>query len=312
MKEVNIIHSITFTSLQVRTYLQTRYQNYSQNSDTYLKTNSGEKKNNFDRYTAPRSLTTTQQFQLLLLDLEPQFILAPLWQPLPDAREWLEHCQSLIDKVTQVKAESDWWFTGIFKTKDLEEFISTLKSLLTYKITQLYRLFWLDEQMIRRFIKEIPQGMFFQYQILLPSLEQKISLKKKHRYPLPDLPNFQVSNDNQFKYLLDDYITFELHEVQKFTQEAAINREVFTQDLKTIATNIHQNLRSNNQVNIQTQLQAGILTFDLQLTAMGWLTAIKEESQHLSKKTIQFLRFTAPLTASIGSLLLLLYLLGLL
>lgn len=305
------IDKSAFTSLQLRLFLQKKFQNYSQNPDSYLKTTIPALPS-FDRYTAPRELNTEQQFQLLLLDLSTYFdFKLPSTTPI-EAIDWYKQYKKLTEKIERMNVESNWWFSGIFSAKDLKELTHTLQQILVYKVTQLHRLFWADEQVVRAFVDEIPSRMYFRYKLTLPMYAQEIRLRAKHKSTQLDLPVIRVSPENQFKRLLDEYVVFELHGVQKIAKDAVARLEVFRQDLKTIAYNITHNLRSDNQVSIQTQLQAGVLHFDLELKAMGWLTTVKEDSRNLTKKTADFLKFTAPLTASIGGLLLLMYLLGLL
>ncbi|OJJ14066.1 hypothetical protein BKI52_44590 [marine bacterium AO1-C] len=298
-----------FQSLKIREYLGARFQNYSINPDTYLKTLGVTNQVNYDRYAAPRNLTVVQQFQLLLLDLEPHYDLKPRWEAKLDARDWLEYCQTLIQKTSKIKAESSWWFANIFKTRDLAELAQTLQKVLEYKLIQLYQLFSKDIQLIQAFIGDIPSPMFFQHAMFLEELEQEIVFHKKYEILNLDTPIIEVSHQNQFKELLDEYVVYELQVVQKWVNEAEINRDIFRRDLKTIAQNVVQNVRSDNQIKTKTRQKAGLLSFDLQLRAMGWLTTVKEESTSLTKQTIKFLKFTAPLTASVGGLLLLMYLL---
>lgn len=299
-------------TLQIRPFLETRFKNYSLNPDTYLKSLGLTKKVNYDRYAAPQQLTHSQQFQLLLLDMEHQFYLNPGWEPTMAARDWLQQCENLIKKAGQIKVESSWWFTGIFKTQDLEEIAHTLRQVLVYKLTQLYLFFRTDEQTIRQFIKGIPPNTYFQYQLFVPALNQEILPKKNYTLISISLPTIMVRPQNQFKTFLDEFVVFELQEVHKLANQVEAQRMIFKNDLKAIAHSLTQNLRSDNQVNISTKLEVGLLEFDLQLRAMGWLTTVKEESKSLTQKSIRFLKFTAPLTASIGGLLLLMYLLNLL
>jgi len=301
-----------FQQLKIREYLGTRFQNHSMNPDTYLKALGVTNQVSPDRYTAPRNLTTAQQFQLLLLDLAPHFDLKPCWETKIDARDWLEYCQTMIQKAGNIKAESSWWFAGIFSTKDLAELTQTLQKVLEYKWICLYQLFSDDLQLIEAFVANIPAAMFFQYNVFLTELKQEVILHKKYDLLSLEVPVIEVSPQNQFKTLLDEYVVYELQSIQKQVSEAKVSREVCKKDLKTIAQHIMQGVRSDNQIKTKTRLLAGLLEFEVQLRAMGWLTTVKEESTSLTKRTVKFLKFTAPLTASVGGLLLLMYLLNML
>ena len=248
-----------FQQLKIREYLGIRFQNYSMNPDIYLKALGVTKSVGYDRYTAPRNLTVAQQFQLLLLDLAPHFDLKPHWETKIDALDWLEYCQTLIQKVANIKAESSWWFSGIFSTRDLAELTQALQKILEYKLVHLYRLFGEDLLLIEAFVADIPTAMFFQYQVSLPELEQEIVLRKKYEILSLEVPIIKVSPQNQFKILLDEYVVYELQAIQKRVSEATVNRDVCRQDLKTIARNILQGVRSDNQVKTKTRQKAGFL-----------------------------------------------------
>ncbi len=292
--------------LNIRTYLQTRFQNYSLNPDTYLKSLGVADQLTYDRYTAPQSLTTTQQFQLLLLDLEPHLEVQSHWENKMKVEAWLKHCQELIQKTEKIRVESGWWFSGLFKVQDLEEITKTLKQILVYKLTLLYQLFVADYQLIRSLLLATPSRTFFNHQIFWQDHELVFQENVKITELTP--PTIEVNPQNQFKACLDDYVVYELQAGQKIMMEAKVNRKVCRQDVKIMMQNLVQNTRSDNQVNTASRQKAGLLEFDLQLRTLGWLTSVKESSTSLTQKTVRFLKFTAPLTISVGGLLLLMYL----
>lgn len=298
--------------LKTRDYLQSQFQNYAINPDTYLKSLGKTNQVNYDRYTAPRNLTTSQQFQLLLLDLIPHLGLKIHWKTSLNTQDWLDYCHNLIQKAEKIQAESNWWFSGIFKTQDLEEITETLKKVLVYKLTQLYHLLVADYKLLRSFLWAMPPQTLFDQRIFLSIKEtqiQEIAFQEKLKIIDLTLPSIDINPNNQFKALLDAYVVYELQAVEKIVLEAKVNRQVCRQDLKVITQNFVQSIRSHNQIKTETRQKAGLLEFDFQLKAMGWVTAIKENSTSVTQHTIRFLKFTAPLTAAIGGLLLLMYLL---
>ena len=163
-----------------------------------------------------------------------------------------------------------------------------------------------DYQLIRSLLLATPSRTFFNHQIFWQDHELVFQENVKITELTP--PTIEVNPQNQFKACLDDYVVYELQAGQKIMMEAKVNRKVCRQDVKIMMQNLVQNTRSDNQVNTASRQKAGLLEFDLQLRTLGWLTSVKESSTSLTQKTVRFLKFTAPLTISVGGLLLLMYL----